>query len=72
LSGGSTTNAKRDSVVLNAGFGVYVYGLTDSVSEGIKLARKVLDSGAAVKLLDKWIETSQRIASQPISYSDTS
>lgn len=61
LTGGSHRDAKRDSVVLNAGFGVYVYGLADSIPEGIKLARNVMESGNALITLDKWIETTKKI-----------
>ena len=61
LTGGSHRNAKRDSVVLNAGFGVYVYGLAGSVEEGVALARQVMESGKALNTLDKWIATTQTI-----------
>uniref|UniRef100_A0A6U3RJP5 anthranilate phosphoribosyltransferase n=2 Tax=Ditylum brightwellii TaxID=49249 RepID=A0A6U3RJP5_9STRA len=61
LEGGSHTNAKRDSIVLNAGVGCYVYGAADSIEEGCKLARETLESGKATETLQKWIEASQRI-----------
>lgn len=32
---GSHTNAKRNAVLLNAGVGLYVYGKTNSIEEGI-------------------------------------
>jgi len=64
LLGGSHTNAKRDSIVLNAGVGVYVYGLTESIEEGCKLARKTLESGKATEVLEKWVETSQAIRAE--------
>lgn len=63
LLGGSHTDAKRDSIVLNAGMGCYVYGLVDSIEEGCKLARETLESGKATKLLQQWIEASQEIGS---------
>ena len=63
LQGGEHTDAKRDSIVLNAGVGCYVYGLTTSIDEGIQLARKTLNSGKASELLEKWIKVSQEIAS---------
>jgi anthranilate phosphoribosyltransferase len=59
LSGGTHSDAKRDAVVLNAGMGVYVYGLASSVEEGVALARRTLEAGTAVKTLDKWISSSQ-------------
>jgi anthranilate phosphoribosyltransferase len=61
LKGGDHTNAKRDAIVLNAGVGIYVYGLADSIESGVDLARKALVSGKADETLKKWIETSQKI-----------
>ena len=61
LTGGTHRNAKRDSVVLNAGFGNYVYGLSNNVEDGIELARKVMESGRALEVLDKWIITTQKL-----------
>jgi anthranilate phosphoribosyltransferase len=43
LMGGTHSDAKRDSIVLNAGMGCYVYGLTESIEEGCKLARTTLE-----------------------------
>lgn len=63
LLGGDHTNAKRDSIVLNAGVGIYVYGLAESIPEGCALARKTLNSGKATEKLKEWIESSQSIAS---------
>ena len=63
LQGGDHTDAKRDSIVLNAGVGCYVYGLTPSIEEGCALARKTLEDGKAAELLERWISASQEIAS---------
>ena len=62
LAAGSYTDAKRDAVILNAGFGAYVYGLASSIEEGIALARATLYSGKAAIKLNEWIEVSQSIA----------
>ncbi|GAX09579.1 anthranilate phosphoribosyltransferase [Fistulifera solaris] len=62
LLGGSHTDAMRDSIVLNAGFGCYVYGMTPTIEEGIQLARKTLEEGKANALLEEWIRVSQEIA----------
>lgn len=62
LQGGDHTDAKRDSIVLNAGMGIYVYGLAPTIAEGCQLARKTLESGKAADLLQEWIATSQKIA----------
>lgn len=62
LLGGDHTDAKRDSIVLNAGVGCYVYGLTETIEEGCKLARTTLESGKASELLESWIKASSEIA----------
>lgn len=59
LEGGDHTNAKRDSIVLNAGVGCYVYGLVENIPEGVALARSTLESGKAIEVLEKWIIASQ-------------
>jgi anthranilate phosphoribosyltransferase len=69
LEGGTHSNAKRDAVVLNAGVGVYVYGLVASIGEGVALARRVLESGKAIETLDLWVETSKSLAKQNNGYS---
>ncbi len=61
LLGGDHTNAKRDSIVLNAGVGCYVYGLADTIEEGCTLARETLYSGKATDKLKEWIEASQAV-----------
>jgi len=72
LLGGSHTNAKRDSIVLNAGVGVYVYGLRDSIEEGCQLAREVLESGKGTDKLEEWIKCSQEVAVESSTYGDGS
>ena len=62
LLGGAHTDAKRDAIVLNAGFGCYVYGLAATIQEGCQLARQALEAGQATDLLQQWIETSQKSA----------
>eukprot|EP00522_Entomoneis_paludosa_P012092 CAMPEP_0172445180 /NCGR_PEP_ID=MMETSP1065-20121228/5093_1 /TAXON_ID=265537 /ORGANISM="Amphiprora paludosa, Strain CCMP125" /LENGTH=364 /DNA_ID=CAMNT_0013195979 /DNA_START=158 /DNA_END=1252 /DNA_ORIENTATION=+ len=64
LLGGDHTDAKRDSIVLNAGVGCYVYGLAPTIEEGCKLARTALESGKATEILKEWIEVSQRVAEE--------
>ena len=61
LIGGNHSDAKRDSIILNAGFGCYVYGLSDSIEDGCKLARSTLESGKAIELLHEWIKISNDI-----------
>lgn len=69
LLGGEEMNAKRDSICLNAGVGCYVYGLTDTIEEGVALAKKTLQSGKATEVLKTWIESSQEIAAAAASSS---
>eukprot|EP00542_Grammatophora_oceanica_P020240 CAMPEP_0194031818 /NCGR_PEP_ID=MMETSP0009_2-20130614/4895_1 /TAXON_ID=210454 /ORGANISM="Grammatophora oceanica, Strain CCMP 410" /LENGTH=365 /DNA_ID=CAMNT_0038672059 /DNA_START=219 /DNA_END=1316 /DNA_ORIENTATION=+ len=64
LEGGTHTDAKRDSIVLNAGMGCYVYGLTPTIEEGCQLARETLESGKATDVLNQWMEASQAIAAK--------
>ena len=40
---------------------MYVYGLANSVEEGVALARKVLYSGKALQTLDTWIGVTQKL-----------
>lgn len=44
--------SKRDIVLLNAGATIYVGGLADSISEGINIAAKSIDSGLAMQKLE--------------------
>jgi anthranilate phosphoribosyltransferase len=62
LLGGGHTDAKRDSIVLNAGVGCYVFGLAKSIEDGCDLARATLESGKASSLLESWVKVSQEIA----------
>jgi anthranilate phosphoribosyltransferase len=64
LLGGEHSDAKRDAIVLNSAFGCYVYGLVESVAEGVSLARSVLNSGKAAEKLNEWIACSQMIGSK--------
>ena len=43
-----------DVVVFNAGAGIYVSGLANSLEEGIKKAKKSIHSFNAQKVLHKW------------------
>lgn len=51
----------RTAVLLNAGAAAYVAGLASSVREGVGVAVRSIDSGAARDRLDRWISTSQRL-----------
>ena len=49
---------KRDIVLLNAGTALYVANIANSIQEGITLAAKTIDSGAALKTLNDFIKVS--------------
>ncbi len=51
---------KRNAVLLNSAAGFYVAGRVDSLKEGVKLAEEVIDSGKALKQLEKFIEVTNR------------
>ena len=51
---------KRDAVLMNAGASLYIGGKAESFADGIKLAAELIDSGAAMKTLEKLIEVSNR------------
>lgn len=55
---GGEKGAKRNSVMLNAGAGLYLSHKADSLSDGVRLAEELCDSGAAMKKLDEFIEAS--------------
>lgn len=52
---------RRDTIVLNAGLGLYVYGMSESIEEGCKRAREVLDAGGAEEKFRHFMETTQRL-----------
>jgi anthranilate phosphoribosyltransferase len=56
-----TTGGARTAVLLNAGAACYVAGLAGSVREGVSVAAKTIDSGAARDRLDRFVTTSQRL-----------
>jgi len=51
--------AARDIVVLNAGAGVYVSGLSDSLESGIQRASSAIDSGEALAAMNAYINATQ-------------
>ncbi len=51
---------KKDVVLLNAGAGLQVSGKVDTLEEGVKLARKIVESGAASRKLDQIADYARR------------
>jgi len=52
--------AKRDIVVLNSAYALLVSGKVNDVTEGIELAKRSIDSGAAKDVLNNLIEETQK------------
>lgn len=50
--------AKRDAVVQNAAMGLVVGGKAEDVPQGVRLARELIDSGAAMAKLEQFIRES--------------
>ena len=51
---GEIRDSKRDAVLLNAAAGLYVGQKANSIADGITLAEKLIDSGAAMEVLNKF------------------
>ena len=57
---GQEKGHKRNAVLLNAGAALYLDGKAETMAEGVKLAARLIDSGAAMQTLEKLIEVSNR------------
>lgn len=57
---GKERGPKRDAVLMNAGASLYIGGKADSLADGIKLAKEIIDSGKATETLNKLIELSNK------------
>lgn len=51
---------KRNAVALNAGAALYIGGKTDSFEAGVRLAEKMIDSGKATEVLEKFVELTNK------------
>lgn len=56
---GEEHGAKRNAVLMNAGAAIYIGKKAESVAEGIKLAARLIDSGAALNKLEEFIAASK-------------
>ena len=52
----------RDVVLLNAAAALVVSGRSSDLREGIEEAARSIDSGAAARVLETWVDVSQRAA----------
>lgn len=55
---GSVGGHKRNAVLLNAGASLYLGGKASSIGEGVEYAATLIDSGAALETLEKFIAVS--------------
>lgn len=57
---GEEKGAKRQAVCLNAGAALYITGKAETIEKGVRMAEELIDSGAALKKLEEFIqETNQ-------------
>ena len=57
---GEEKGPKRQAVCLNAGTALYIAGKAASIEEGVKLAEFLIDSGAALKKLEEFVEETNK------------
>ncbi len=55
---GEITGTRRNAVLLNAGCSIYAAGKADSIAQGIEIAKEMIDSGKAMKVLENFIRIS--------------
>lgn len=55
---GTIGGTKRNAVLLNAGLAFYAAGAADTMAEGVKKAAALIDSGAAEKTMEAYIQVS--------------
>ena len=55
---GEEKGAKHQAVCLNAGAALYIAGKADTMEAGVRMAEELIDSGAALKKLEEFIQAS--------------
>ena len=58
---GKTKGTRRNAVLMNAGACIYVGGKAETFAEGIDMAAKLIDSGAALEKLEAFIKASNEV-----------
>lgn len=61
---GGAKNGARTAVLLTAGAACHVAGLAANLREGVAVAAKAIDSGAAADRLERFVATSQRLGTE--------
>jgi len=64
---GKGHGTRVDAVALNAGLIFYMTEISGTIKEGVKLASEILESGEAVKSLQKWIAAQNRTPEKGIN-----
>lgn len=55
---GEDKGSKRNAVLMNAGAAIYVGGKAESFADGVKKAAELIDSGAALEVLNNFVKMS--------------
>ena len=55
---GEIGGTRRNAVLLNAGCAIYAANIAPSISDGIRIAAEMIDSGRALKVLDDFVRVS--------------
>ncbi len=55
---GEDRGSRRQAVCMNAGGALYIAGKADSIEAGVRMAEKLIDSGAAMETLTRFIQES--------------
>ena len=58
---GKITDTRRVIVLMNSGAAIYAAGKADSIAEGVKIAAEMIDSGAALERLEKFVALSNEV-----------
>jgi anthranilate phosphoribosyltransferase len=56
---------RRSAILLNAGAAIAAAGVCESIQDGVRIAEKVLDSGAALDRLERLVKASQARKASP-------
>ena len=59
--GANATGPIADTIALNAGAALYVYGIVESIESGYRLALSKMKSGAVLQVVDKLSEVSSKL-----------
>ena len=58
---GKITDTRRNVVLMNSGAAIYAAGKADTIAEGVKIAAEMIDSGAALERLEKFVALSNEV-----------